>query len=232
MIRIEPEVTSNGPSAHTRTTVTTAACANETRKVQMIVANPTGLGLFGLAMVTLVAGSQKLGITTGLSFVIVYAIFLGATAQLMASIYDFKHNNIWGATVFGAYAFFWYAIAACWAIKMGVFGSALAAATDVKQLGFAFLGYLVFSLFMTLGAVEVNKVILVIMILIDVLLGSLALNAFGVAAHQSHLVAAWTEIAVSLLSFYACAAVVLNTQFGRTFMPMGKACAIFKQPAR
>ena len=50
------------------------------------VANPTGLGLFGLAMVTFVAASQKLGITTGLSFVIVYAMFLGATAQLIASI--------------------------------------------------------------------------------------------------------------------------------------------------
>ena len=78
------------------------------------VANPTGLGLFGLAMVTFVAASQKLGITTGLSFVIVYAMFLGATAQLIASILDFLHENIWGATVFGAYAFFWYAVGTCW----------------------------------------------------------------------------------------------------------------------
>ena len=65
----------------------------------MGIANPTALGLFGLAIVTFVASSQKLGITTGLSFVIVYALFLGATAQLIACILDFLHENIWGGTV-------------------------------------------------------------------------------------------------------------------------------------
>ena len=63
--------------------------AAETQRVKLAVANPTALGLFGLAIVTFVAASQKLGITTGLSFVIVYAIFLGATAQLIACILDF-----------------------------------------------------------------------------------------------------------------------------------------------
>ena len=51
--------------------------ANDKQHMKISVANPTGLGLFGLAMVTFVAASQKLGITTGLSFVIVYAIFFG-----------------------------------------------------------------------------------------------------------------------------------------------------------
>ena len=53
----------------------------EKQHMKLSVANPTGLGLFGLAMVTFVASSQKLGITTGLSFVIVYAIFLGLVHQ-------------------------------------------------------------------------------------------------------------------------------------------------------
>lgn len=198
------------------------------QKVQIVVANPTGLGLFGLAMVTMVAASQKLGWTTGLSYVIVYAFLLGATAQLMASMYDFSHNNIWGATVFGAYAFFWYAMAGVWLIKMGVFGAELAKAADIQQVGWAFTGYLIFSVFMTIGAMEVNKVIFTIMVLIDVLLGALALNAFSIAAHTTHMIAAWTELIISLLTFYACAAVVLNTHFGKPFMPMGKPFGIFK----
>lgn len=199
------------------------------QSVQIVVANPTGLGLFGLAMVTLVAASQKLGWTTGLSYVIVYAFLLGATAQLIASFYDFNHNNIWGATVFGAYAFFWYAMAGVWLIKMGVFGAELAKAADIAQVGWAFTGYLIFSVFMTIGAMEVNKVIFTIMVLIDVLLAALALNAFGIAAHATHAIAAWTELIISLLTFYACAAVVLNTHFGKVFMPMGSRFGIFKQ---
>jgi len=177
----------------------------------------------------LVAASQKLGITTGLSCVIVYAVFLGATAQLIASIFDFLHDNIWGATVFGAYAMFWYAVSGVWLMKMGVFGPVLASAVDIKQLGFAFLGYLIFSVLMTIGAMEVNKVIFTIMVLIDVLLAALTLNAFGIAAHESHMIAAWSELVISLLTFYACCAVVLNTHFKRPFMPMGKPYGIFRK---
>lgn len=202
--------------------------SHDTQKTKLAVANPTGLGLFGLAMVTFVAASQKLGITTGLSYVIVYAIFLGATVQMIASILDFLHENIWGGTVFGAYAFFWYSIATCWLVKMGVFGPTLQAATDGNQIGFAFLGYLIFSVLMTIGAAEISKVIFILMVFIDLLFAGLTLNAFGVAAHASHLVAAWSEMIIALLSFYGAGAVVLNTHFGKVFMPMGKPFGIFK----
>ena len=67
-------------------------------KVKIVVADPSAIGLFGLAMVTLVASSQKLGLTSGVSLVIPWAIFLGAAAQLVACINDFKHNNHFGAT--------------------------------------------------------------------------------------------------------------------------------------
>jgi len=202
--------------------------AAETQKVKVTVANPTALGLFGLAMVTLVASSQKLGLTTGLSFVIVYALFLGATAQLIACIFDFLHDNIWGGTVFGAYAFFWYAVATAWMMKMGVFGPELAAACDVKQLGFAFLGYLIFSVLMTLGAMEVSKLIFITMVVIDILLAALSLNAFGVAPHETHMIGAYAELTTAMLSFYGCGAVVLNTFFGKVFLPVGKPFGIFK----
>lgn len=201
---------------------------NEKQINKLSVANPTGLGLFGLAMVTFVASSQKLGLTTGLSFVIVYAMFLGATAQLVACIFDFFHENIWGATVFGAYAFFWYAVGTCWLIMLGAFGPALKASVDIKQLGFAFLGYLIFSVFMTIGAMEVNKVIFVDMVVICVLLAALSLNAFGVAPHTTHMIGAIAEMLTALISFYGCCAVVLNTHFGKPFLPMGKPFGIFK----
>lgn len=200
---------------------------HEAQKVKVVVADPSAVGLLGLAMVTLVASSQKIGFTTGLSFVVPWAIFLGAIAQLMASIYDFKHNNVFGATAFAGYAFFWFGVGASWLIKLGCFGTALAAGADVRQLGFAFLGYLIFSLFMTIGAMETHKVLFSIFVLIDILLLNLALDAFG-GPHWAHTVAAWTELAISLLSFYGSAAVVLNQHFGKPFLPVGKPFGIFK----
>ncbi|MBP6143340.1 MAG: acetate uptake transporter [Proteocatella sp.] len=197
-------------------------------KVKIVVADPSAIGLFGLAMVTLVASSQKLGLTSGVSLVIPWAIFLGAAAQLVACINDFKHNNHFGATAFGAYAFFWFAMAMSWMIQNGVFGETLAAAADPKQFGFAFLGYLIFTLFMTIGAMETNKVLFFIFVLIDFLFLGLAFSNLGIAEHAMHSLAAYSELLIAIFSFYGCGANVLNNHFGKTFLPVGKPFGIFK----
>lgn len=199
------------------------------QKVQITVADPTALGLFGLAMVTLVASSQKLAWTTGVSFVLPWAIFLGSFAQLIACVYDFKHNNVFGATLFGAYGLFWIGVASSWLIKLGAFGPQLAAAADVRQLGFAFFGYFLFSLFGTVAATATHKVLLSIMVLIDVLLACLALDAWGLGGHWAHNLAAWTELLISLLSFYGSGATFLNKFFGRTVLPVGQPLQLFTQ---
>lgn len=196
--------------------------------VKMMVADPSALGLFGLAMVTLVASSQKLGFTEGTSLVIPWAIFLGACAQLVACFNDLKHNNHFGATAFGAFGFFWLAMAMSWLTQNGVLGEIMAEGADSKQLGVAFVGYLIFTIFMTIGAMETNKVLFSIFFFIDFLFIGLALSSFGIAYHSTHLLAGVSELIISLLSFYASAANVLNNHFGKTFLPIGKPFGIFK----
>lgn len=71
--------------------------------------------------------------------------------------------------LFGAYGFFWIALSASWMMNMGVFGKVLSEHVDMTQLGFVFLGYLIFTLFMTLGAMETNKVLFFIFVFIDFL---------------------------------------------------------------
>ncbi|MCI3920120.1 acetate uptake transporter [Paenibacillus sp. TRM 82003] len=197
--------------------------------IQVLTADPAPIGLFGLAIVTFVASSEKLGLTDGVSLVIPWAIFLGAFAQLFACIQEAKHNNTFGMTAFGAYAFFWFGIAGSWLIKLGVFGSALATEADVRQLGFAFLGYLIFTLFMTIGAAETNKVLLFIFLLIDLLFLGLTLHAFGILPAFSHKLAAWAELGIAIFSFYGSGAAVLNRHFERSFLPVGRPLRIFKK---
>ena len=199
-----------------------------TKEVKIQVADPSALGLFGLAVITLVASSQKLGLTSGVSLVLPWAIFLGATAQLVACLNDFKHNNTFGATAFGAYAFFWYAMGMTWLIQNGVFGEKLAASSDTKQLGFAFLAYLIFTLIMTIGAMETHKVLFTIFVLIDFLFIGLTLNSFNIVPHFAHNLAAYSELGIALVSFYGCGAAVLNKHFGKVFLPVGKPFNIFK----
>jgi len=202
---------------------------DETQNVKLVSADPSALGLFGLALVTLVASSQKLGITTGLSFVVPWAVFLGGFAQLFAAINDSIRNNTFGTTVFGAYSLFWLSVACCWLLKMGVFGEALMKAADPKQLGFVFVGYLIFTLFATIGSLENNKSLFTTFCAINLLFIGLGMNAFGILPEFSHQLAAWSELVIALLSFYMSGASMLNTHFGKAVLPLGKPFGVFKK---
>lgn len=192
------------------------------QNVTITVADPSAIGLFGLAMVTLVASSQKLGITSDLSYVLPVAIFLGGLAQIYASINDAKIKNIFGSTAFGAYGFFWLVVASCWLINYGVFGTTLQEAVDVNQLGFIYFGYLIFTLFMTFGAAGTHKVLFSIFVLIDFLFLGLSMNTFGIAPEFGHSLAAYSELLIALLSFYGSGAAVLNAHYKRVVLPVGK----------
>jgi succinate-acetate transporter protein len=202
---------------------------NTTQNIKIVNADPSALGLFGLAMVTLVASSQKMGLTDGVAFVLPWAIYLGGFAQLFAAINDSKRQNVFGTTAFGGYALFWFGVAASWLIKAGVFGAELAKTVDPRQLGVAYLGYFIFTVFMTVGAMETHKVLFTIFFLIDFLFLGLFLNAFGVAPEFTHALAAYSEFAIALVSFYGSAAAVLNPHFGKVVLPVGKPFGIFKK---
>ena len=197
--------------------------------VKIATADPSALGLFGLAMVTFVASSQKLGLTEGLSFILPWAFFLGGLAQIIAGLMDSKHNNVFGTTAFTAYGLFWFGVGMSWLIQLGAFGQTLAADADSKQLGMAFIGYLIFSIFMTIGAMETHKVLFSIFVFIDFLFIGLALSSFNIAHETTHMIAAISEMMVALLSFYGSAAAVLNGHFGQVVLPVGKPFGIFKK---
>ena len=204
---------------------------NASNEVKISTADPSAIGLFGLAIVTFVASTQKLGWTDGLGLVIPWAIFLGGIAQFYASVLDSKHNNTFGATAFGAYGLFWMGVGMTWFVQAGVFGETLQASADTHQLGVVYLGYLIFTLFMTIGAAETNKVLFAIFVMIDFLFIGLSLSSFGIMEHGMHLLAAYSELIVALLSFYGAGANVLNKHFGFNFLPIGRPFGIFKKEA-
>ena len=194
-------------------------------EIKMKMSDPTALGVFGLAMVTFVASSQKLGWTEGVNFIIPWAMMLGSLAQIWAAKVDFKNNNYFGAIVLGSYGLFWMAVSIHWMITLGWFGLT---AGDTKTVAFGFLGYFIFSLFITVAALHVSKVFGIILIFIDILLLSLGLAALGVS-HVFSTIAAWSEFIISLLSFYAAGGIFLNNYFGRVVVPMGKPWKFIKR---
>jgi len=189
-------------------------------ETKIVSADGTALGVFGLALITFVASSQKLGLTTGSVYLIPWALFLGSIAQIWGAAIDFRKNNYFGAIVLGAFGLFWVAVTMHWAIQNGIFGTVPANA-DLKQFGFACLGYFVLSVFFTVAAIEVNKVFGIILVLVNVLLLALGLSILGIFPALLSSVAAWSELLIAVFGFYASGAIFLNSFFGRILLPLG-----------
>ncbi|WP_036801657.1 acetate uptake transporter [Photobacterium marinum] len=185
--------------------------------------DPTSMGLFGLALVTLVASSTKLGLTHGVSGILPWSIFLGAGIQLYAAKLDAKKGNNFGMTAFSAFGCFWLGVSLHWLISLKILGIPAFNALDNNQFGFALIGYTVFSIYMTIASLTVNKAMTILFVLIDSLLINMTLNNFDIEPSYTHNLAAISELSISLMSFYMAAALMLNERFKRQLLPLGKA---------
>jgi hypothetical protein len=203
-------------------------------KITYSGADPTAFGVLGLALVCFVASSAKLGFTSAkaTALIVVWAALLGGLVQIMAANIDFKKGNIFGGTVLGAFGFFWVGMAFSMGVMNGMFGPGMQAAVDPKMLGVVYVGYLFFSLFITVAAFEVNLPFIIMMVLIDVLLFSLAAVAFKIgSAVMFTQLAGWSELIVSLVGFYASGAIFFKNFYGREVLPLGKPWNIIKKAA-
>lgn len=98
-----------------------------------------------------------------------------------------------------------------------------------ESLGWAFGAYLTFTLYMTIGAAAINKVLFVICVLIDLLFIALVLHVFsGLTLFVPGLI----NFVLGLMSFYASAGVVLNTHTGRRVLPMGSPLITWAKDSR
>lgn len=115
----------------------------------------------------------------------------------------------------------------------GAFGEKLALAADPRQLGFAFLGFLLFTLPVTVVTMETNKTFLAILICVDLLLIGLAGSSLGIGDKAfMDTLAAYSELATALLGFYCSAALFMNTFCGRVILPLGKPLGILMKPVQ
>ncbi|HWR63877.1 MAG TPA: acetate uptake transporter [Candidatus Thermoplasmatota archaeon] len=182
------------------------------------VADPAALGLIGLAVAALLLGSVYLQLVSSVpskSLMIPWILFFGATAQLIAGAMEFKRNNIFGATVFSVYAMTMYSIA----LTLVINNSSALKPGNMSHYAYGLVGILIFSLIATVASLMTNKVLFSILIAVDL---AVALLIPHYLLEMSGQPAGVFLILTSVLSFYAAAAVVLNTMAGKTVLPLGK----------
>ena len=179
------------------------------------VANPAPLGLLGFGMTTVLLNLHNADVIP-LSVVIVAMGFaLGGAAQIVAGIMEFSNKNLFGATAFTAYGFFWWSLIFIWCNPFAN------AAADPISMGWYLLVWGVFTLFMSIGTLKHNRATQVVFFSLTLLFFLLAIGDFtGVGAIT--LTAGIVGIFCGGSAMYASFAQVLNNEFGKTVLPMGK----------
>ena len=190
----------------------------ETAVKSLPVAEPAALGLIGLAVAALVLASADLQLIPNIpskSLMIPWILFFGATAQLIAGAMEFKRNNVFGATVFSVYAMTMYSIA----LTLFINNSTAVNQGNLGHYAVGLIGILVFSVIATIASAMTNKILFSILIAVDL---AVALLIPHYLYEMSAVPAGIFLLLTSVLSFYAAAAILLNTMAGKTIIPVGK----------
>lgn len=188
----------------------------EVNMKQDLHADPAALGLIGLAVAALVLATADLHISSSSakSLMIPGVLFFGATAQLIAGSLEFKRQNIFGGTVFSVYAMTMYSIA----LTLGIINFT-GVEFDISHYAYALVGIFIFSLIATIASLLVNKALFIILLMVDLAVVLLIPHyLFGFSSQPAGVFLLLTSVS----SFYAAAAVLLNTMAKKTILPVGK----------
>ena len=181
-------------------------------------ANPAPLGLLGFGMTTMLLNFHNAGFYELNAMILAMGIFFGGLAQIIAGIEEWKKNNTFGATAFTSYGSFWLTFVALLLIPKTYFG------TDFKSseiaIGFYLLIWGLFTLFMFIGTLKLNRALQTIFLSLTVLFFLLAISFF-IGSKSLRIFAGYEGIFCGLSAFYAGMAQILNEVYGRTVMPLG-----------
>src|SRR5262249_91886 len=137
---------------------TPLSTTEETREVSPPVttgiANPAPLGLAAFALTTFLLSAVNAHWATSSSGDdwLGYALAYGGAAQLLAGMWEFRNNNVFGATAFSTYGGFWIGLG-LWALLVAPHAAPSAIG---KDLGWILLAFAIFNTYMMIFSTQVN----------------------------------------------------------------------------
>lgn len=184
--------------------------ASATSEVQW--ANPGALGLFGFGLNTILLQIHNLG-WIGNTMPLVYGIIWGGVIQIIAGIIDGKRGDTFGLTAFASYGAFWIGLALTFVFQwMGLIKE------DSSGLAWTMIMWGIFTFAMMIGTFKISFVLFFVFATLVILFGLLAAVFFGALSAK---VAGVEGLFCGGAATYGAAAVIINTKFGRTVLPVG-----------
>ncbi len=180
--------------------------------------NPAPLGLLGFGMTTVLLNIHNAGFFPMNAMILAMGIFVGGLAQVVAGVQEWKKNNTFGATAFTAYGMFWLTLVGIVLLPQTSLGKGLA--PDAGAMGAFLLMWGLFTLFMLIGTLRLNRMLQVVFFTLTLLFFLLAIGEFSGSAAVTRF-AGYEGILCGLSACYGSMALVLNEVFGRSVLPLG-----------
>ena len=183
-------------------------------------ANPAPLGLMGFAVTTILLNIHNAGIYELNAMILATGIFYGGIAQIIAGIMEWKKNNTFGTLAFTSYGSFWLTLVALLLIPSIFPDTAAASASSETAMAWFFVVWGIFSGYMFIGTLKLNRALQVVFGLLTILFFLLAIRDFGGGAIWGK-IAGWEGILTGLAALYTAAAQILNEAYRRVVLPLG-----------
>lgn len=180
-----------------------------------ITANPAPLGLMGFGMTTVLLNIHNAGFFPLDAMILGMGIFYGGLAQVIAGIMEFKKNNTFGTTAFTSYGLFWLSLVALNILPEMGYGVAV---NSLSMAAYLFIWGL-FTLFMFMGTLRINKALQVVFSTLTILFFLLAIGKFT-GSSLILTIAGYEGILCGFTAIYAAMAQVINEVYGKTILPL------------
>jgi succinate-acetate transporter protein len=183
-------------------------------------ANPAPLGLLGFGLTTVLLNFHNAGLYGLDAMIIGMGIFVGGLAQIIAGILEFKKNNTFGMTAFVAYGFFWISLCTIWLLPNMFSDNSFK--PNATSIGYYLLMWGIFSTFMFIGTLRLNRMLQLAFGTLVVLFFLLAAAKFT-GSHIIERIAGIDGIICGSIAIYGAMAQVLNEVYGKVILPIDSA---------
>lgn len=180
------------------------------------VADPAPLGLAGFALTTFLLSAANAKWTRGVGDGwLAYALVYGGIAQLLAGMWEFRNNNVFGSTAFSSYGAFWIGL---------FFYFRFIAPTPLENiandLGWILLAFAIFTLYMLLMSAQANLAVFLVFLFLEI---ALILLFIGFFADSTNLIkfGGYVGIVTAAVAWYASAAGIAAGMGGKVRLPVG-----------
>jgi succinate-acetate transporter protein len=175
-------------------------------------ANPAALGLAGFGLNTILLQVHNIGLIDS-TLPLIYGIFWGGIAQIIAGIIDARRGDTFGLTAFTSYGLFWIGLSFGFLLQwMGLIK------LDGPGLAWLCICWGIFTAYMTIGTFRISRLHIFIFTSLTVLFALLAAHFYGVVPA---IVPGVEGIFCGAAAAYGSAATILNAKFGRWVFPIG-----------